>query len=847
MPDVEVKLNIEAEYKQALAAIAAMGKALEAVQSKADAVKNALGGATSAGNGKTDAGGAESLAALNKANRELAQALLLVNQTAEKAKAAIQSFSELTGTSPDMIESLNQAAAGYERLATLAQTAADAAERFNNAAQPGLSTAELLKQTEAAEKQVKVLQEQAAALQETIAAQQRQLEQLRATEEQVKRNLQVREKEKKEQQLNIAQLDREAQAQEDANYRMELAGQTRLQLAHTIQELNAKLKEAAASKDAEAWEQYSRKLKLANAQMRQLTMQARVSKIALMQQAQVAQNLGQNITTVVSGFSNLGDAAKKGELNLTQMASSFLSLMTAFKAGMGPIGWVMLALQYLQSVLNDSAKAHEREAQALKKIADSDAAAAEAYKNIAAAREQHNKQIEREKSIQSLADYYRDANDKLKDNIKLINEATNAEIARLSITQDQEQFNKTMEKERLGRQLKLGEISNAEYTQKIIELEKSGNIAAGWNKYKIAEEKRKAAENIAVDLESDAESKREDKEEAAKSFKEEFSVSKREVETMRREEERLERDTKEAEEDLEQFYKENTDFFSNLKGGSRELLALGANYGSGVGLALNAMGINMDGASDEFKSQLNKLSEKYNKTVYRRMAFNTKISESLGGRYFDSYLNDMDAAQERLNIITRESESAEKAAKDARAEAENAARVSRATKAEARRNEANQNEAAQSRLENLEIDMAAAATREQNKRILAEAKRTMSEMTTADIASAARYYKKESANEKNAVTRAFLEEMYATYSEGLASRKESRSEKLQIGTDKYLGDKKFTLKEAEEVIKLLKKAIAQKDAEAIEVYKSLLDMGKKMAADKKTVAAIKKQNKTLSR
>ena len=413
MPDVEVKLNIEAEYKQALQAIADMGDALEEVQKKAknltDATKNVQG------DNNTDPA---SLEALNKASKELSENMAKVAAAGQKAQAALKAISELKPQSEESIQLLEKAAAGYEKLAEMAKNAADAAERFNKVGSAGLTTEEMLRQAQAVEKHLAALKQQSEALERSVAAQREQLNVLIRKNAEEAKSAQLTKEKNKQEQLNIALLDRQAKAEEEATFKMQLAGKTRLELSAIYKELAQKAKEAAAAQDAEAAAKYERQMQLVNQALRKVNMSARIANIALMQQAQAAQRIGQNLKTLTDGFTGFSDALKNGELNLSGMGSAFVSLIRDFKAGLGPIGLIMLALQGLQEAWNYRAKKEQERIESMKAYAEWEKKLAEIQKTNREELEKYNNELNNEKAIDALVKKHQDLNAELEREIE---------------------------------------------------------------------------------------------------------------------------------------------------------------------------------------------------------------------------------------------------------------------------------------------------------------------------------------------------------------------------------------------------------------------------------------------
>lgn len=482
MPDVEVKLNIEAEYKQALAAIAAMGKALEAVQVKAKALQEATKNvATVSGAGGGQAEALNATVKLNEASKQLAGHLAQVAVASMKAKESLQAMAGIQPYTEESLGLINKAVAGYEQLATMATMAANAAERFRKVGSDGLTTEEMIRQTQAAEKQLETLKAQSVELERSIAAQREQLNALRETTEELKKQQQAKSAEERERERSIAIREREAKAEEEADFKLKLAGKSRLELSKIYKELAQNAKKASEAQDYEAAAKYERQMQIVNQTLRKVNTSARIANIALMQQAQAAQRIGQNLETLTKGFTGLGEALEKGELNLTGMGSAFISLMRDFKAGLGPIGWVMLALQGLQALWNSYAKSRQ-EAERIR--AESEKATLEIlntektlYEELKTSRAEYEAQVALSVALKELNTGYESVKNNIKDSIALIEQATQAEMVRLSVVKTKEEYQRIKERYELGRAYRRGDITEEEYNKRILALDTAEQIS----------------------------------------------------------------------------------------------------------------------------------------------------------------------------------------------------------------------------------------------------------------------------------------------------------------------------------------------------------------------------------
>lgn len=668
MPDVEVKLNIEAEYKQALAAIAAMAKALDAVKAKADALKGALGSAGGGSDTKPDAGSAEAINALNKANRELAQALLLVNQTAEKAKAALAGFSEISGVTPDMVDSLRMAAAEFDRVAAGALQAAESAAKFNSALSPG--TEQLMKQAEAIKAQV-------AALQETVELTQKQLEQRinltailnesidlhKQETEEIGRNTEAHEDNQRSRKRNTEDSEKE-------RFEMELSLLTRQQLLEKIKELTKARQEAAEAEDQENYELYTRQLSQAHAQLRKMNMEMNVQRMMYLQQAQAVRAMGDTFTELGDNISNIGENAEEGELDLVGMAEGAMELFNQLQAGMGPIGWFMLALKVLQNVLNSTAKAQKELAAEAKKTTEDLAEVATANDSVSRSIQTAIEQENLENRLATLKTQYDAVNTALDKRIKLIDKAkTDADKERSRMAAEEEHQRNLLRLE-LERKKIAGEISREEYDKTLQDFKFDADVKGAQREA----ERKRAAANAAAEkakLMADAAQKAKDKATQKREERSTFTVTEETVTELDNAVSKIGEKREKAGEELET-HRDSLDYgvlngLGDLQDDFFELL-----------------GFNEDDVLTEYETwekKLDKLNDKYSLLTDEYLKALKARFEKLKGLSSEEYLRELELIKEELAIALDEEKEAIKKAEDAAAAAAKA--EEEATEAEA--------------------------------------------------------------------------------------------------------------------------------------------------------------------
>lgn len=814
MPDVEVKLDIKAEYQQALNAISEMGKALEDVQNKAKVVINKTNSATANGEFGNDDMSMKDIADMKKATQELAVLLVQASAAAERARGALSRIADMEIITPQDVTVLERAAAGYDELAKMANAAAEATERFNAAGKAGLTTEEMIRMTQAAEKQLETLRAQSEALERSIAAQREQLNVLiRKNAEEAKAAQLTKEKNKQEQ-LNIALLDRQAKAEEEATFKMQLAGKTRLELSAIYKELAQKAKEAAAAQDAEAAAKYERQMQLVNQALRKVNMSARIANIALMQQAQAAQRIGQNLETLTTGFSGLGEALENGTLNITSMGSAFVSMMRDFKAGLGPIGWVMLALQGLQAVWNNYAQTKKKVAEAEaenKKILENEKTL---YEELKTAREEYDAQVALATSLKSLNDAYEGIKTKLQDSLRLIEDSTKAELVRLNLVKSQEEYTRIQKRYELGRAFKRGDITEDQYKRELLNLEQAQKISEAEKNAADAKAKVEDASKKAQTKSDVAKETMERWGEAAKRLNafnvDEASISRYE-DHIKDQKKIADAEEKKATEILEKagvsqkwinhvFDKGLTkEFYSNL--GTFQI-----STGDLVVLA-NVLKNRKDALESSSKSQ-------------------SELSDLLGGRTAKEYRTQKKAAQQEEEVLRQQKDETNAAARSAWQDVRNMPTVDYIENQ--RKNEIKQIEAIiEEKIKDLENDIAIAQENQQRQAALEAVRKSIQNISTKDI-EAELGYLAPLLGSGNTREKAFAEQMSAIYRE----ERNRRNNEIQEAKNIILKDGKIDKKDEPYLNGLLNAAKAGGEADK-ELFNAVM-------------AFIRKQNKNVT-
>ena len=159
-----------------------------------------------------------------------------------------------------------------------------------------------------------------------------------------------------------------AAAEEKLRRQMELAKKSRNELIKELERLARLRKEAAASGDMEAFERLTAQSAECREAFEKLNQGLELTNIQFTQHAQMGMMAGQTLGSI-------GQMAAEGGGNVAGMAAQFLALGQAIKAGLGPVGWAMMALQGLQMAWDyftqkqeEARKAAEESEKALAKL-----------------------------------------------------------------------------------------------------------------------------------------------------------------------------------------------------------------------------------------------------------------------------------------------------------------------------------------------------------------------------------------------------------------------------------------------------------------------------------------------
>jgi hypothetical protein len=628
-------------------------------------------------------------------------------------------------------------------------------------------------------------------------------------------------------------VNKMAEFTEKDQYRLEMTTKNRLELIKVIRELEASLRGAIQNQDADAIKATEEKLAVAKQQFEKLNQEQAMLQIQFAQQMQAGQQLAQSFDALASGLGNFSESVKNGTVNLAGMANSIIQVGLAVKAGLGPIAWIVAALQLLQGAFNSYAQTQKK----IQEIEKENKAILEAekdlYNDLKQARAEYDAQVTQSKSLAALKTEYTAIKDRLSESLKLIEKSTRAELVRLSLIKDEEEFAQLQERYELGRSFKRGDISEAEYRKRIVELDKKKATAEAEREAAKAQAelagKKAAAEKKAGVAETSLQTWA-----AANQALRGFKVSDAEIGAYTGKINQQKSVADEYSKKLADWLIEEIgmDFETAKKAASsKDVLKAIENYNPEIyrylmlndaaapGTELNAL---ISGRNTAFAS-LNKISE--------------QLKSLLGGLTPEEYQNARTLAQQEEETRRNEYNAANEAARAAWQDYYNApsARAIDITRGKAVR--AAEFEAEQ-RLADIANDEAIAAADAKRAAEIAAARDALTSMTGGDLKQALRTLAPGLAS-TNTKDKAHAEALAEIYTAEQARRSSERTTYKK----QYLSDKKFDAREIDAVFEMYDKGIEENNKALQALAKYLLKNGQKYA---ETTADLKRIKNKLS-
>ncbi len=139
--------------------------------------------------------------------------------------------------------------------------------------------------------------------------------------------------------------DREEQMASRRQTRLSLEGKSYVELARHLKALVAAREEAAQAGDGEAYDQLTAQIKGTRAAVEDLTTRTNIARTAMLGKAQAGMMVADQMGQLANGF-------RDGSVSAAGFATTIMSVGMAIKAGLGPIGWAMAAVQALQMALD---------------------------------------------------------------------------------------------------------------------------------------------------------------------------------------------------------------------------------------------------------------------------------------------------------------------------------------------------------------------------------------------------------------------------------------------------------------------------------------------------------------
>lgn len=264
--------------------------------------------------------------------------------------------------------------------------------------------------------------------------------------------------------VEVKEQNAEADAKEQRA--MKLATKSRNELIQTLKRLQKELKAAAEAQDVEQYRAVEQEIAETRGAFEKQNQVLELNNIQMGQQAQ-------NGIMVANTLAGMAKGLQDGSLSAGDFASGFMAISAAMKAGLGPIGWVMLAIQGLQAAWDYFSAESKKEEETRKKRWEDMQRLAEITDEARTALENYNRTKLSNQQLEKIRGTYADINRELERQIKNIQRATDAELARLAITQDEQEHKRSMQRAKLGRQLAAGTISQEEYEQALFDMEQS--------------------------------------------------------------------------------------------------------------------------------------------------------------------------------------------------------------------------------------------------------------------------------------------------------------------------------------------------------------------------------------
>lgn len=139
---------------------------------------------------------------------------------------------------------------------------------------------------------------------------------------------------------NTEALSKEQQEIEALKAQMALEAKGRAGLIKELERLGKARMRAAKASDVQAFKQLEAQMTKTRQAFERMNQGLEISRLGMMGQMQVAMG-------AMGAIQSLGNEVKSGSVSLMGMANAVYALGAAIKAGMGPVGWILMAIQGL--------------------------------------------------------------------------------------------------------------------------------------------------------------------------------------------------------------------------------------------------------------------------------------------------------------------------------------------------------------------------------------------------------------------------------------------------------------------------------------------------------------------
>ena len=159
---------------------------------------------------------------------------------------------------------------------------------------------------------------------------------------------------------NTESLSKEQQEIEALKAQMALEAKGRAGLIKELERLGKARARAAKAGDVQAFKQLEAQMTKTRQAFERMNQGLEISRLGMMGQMQVAMS-------AMGAIQSLGNEAKSGSVSLMGMANAVYALGAAIKAGMGPVGWILMAIQGLSMAWDYYSDKQEEAAKAERK------------------------------------------------------------------------------------------------------------------------------------------------------------------------------------------------------------------------------------------------------------------------------------------------------------------------------------------------------------------------------------------------------------------------------------------------------------------------------------------------